>query len=216
MGICKNVKVYGLNESTKASKYPMAIDTESCTDVLTDIAKRLAKCAIGTGHDNYLSGIVVQFDLTFTVKAWTEFERYHFAQIVSSQSTMHRIEKFDIEKQCIEYVDKRIIDVVKDLREKYIKEPTAENRLALLYSCPTGIKLTARISTNYRQLKTMYAQRKNHRLPEWRDFCKWIEMLPHSELITGECKQNNRCVCCGEIIPEGRQVCWGCERNAQK
>ena len=27
-------------------------------------------------------------------------------------------------------------------------------------------------------LKTIYAQRKSHRLPEWRDFCAWIETLP--------------------------------------
>ena len=58
--------------------------------------------------------------------------------------------------------------------------------LEILYSNPCGFILTARMTTNYRQLKTIYAQRKNHRLPEWRELCKWIETLPYAkELITG-------------------------------
>jgi hypothetical protein len=51
-------------------------------------------------------------------------------------------------------------------------------------SNPCGFKLTAGMTTNYRQLKTIYNQRKNHRLPEWRDFCTWITLLPFAELIT--------------------------------
>jgi hypothetical protein len=42
------------------------------------------------------------------------------------------------------------------------------------------------MTTNYRQLKTIYQQRKAHRLPEWVSFCEWIESLPYSQLITGE------------------------------
>ena len=60
----------------------------------------------------------------------------------------------------------------------------AEKYLEILYSNPAGFKLTARMTTNYRQLKTIYAQRKNHRLPEWRAFCEWIETLPNADFIT--------------------------------
>ena len=60
----------------------------------------------------------------------------------------------------------------------------AQKYLEILYSNPCGMKLTARITTNYRQLKTIYAQRKTHRLPEWRAFCEWIEKLPYANLIT--------------------------------
>ena len=59
------------------------------------------------------------------------------------------------------------------------------NYLKVLYNIPTGFKLTAAMTTNYRQLKTIYAQRRTHRLPEWREFCKWIETLPHAEFIIG-------------------------------
>ena len=49
---------------------------------------------------------------------------------------------------------------------------------------PCGFKLTAGMTTNYRQLKTIYAQRRTHRLPEWREFCAWVETLPMAkELI---------------------------------
>ena len=182
----KNVQVYGLEESIRASKYPMAVDTDKCTPEITKTVKKLAGCVTGTGHDNFLNGIVVQFDLTFSLKAWTEAQRYHFLDFVSSQSTMHRIAQFDIEQQCNEYVLAQSIETVKWLAAAYNNDPTSENYLRLLYNIPTGFMLTARMTTNYRQLKTIYQQRKTHRLPEWREFCKWIETLPHAELICGE------------------------------
>ena len=184
--VVKNVCVYGLSGSVKASKYPMSVDTEQCTADITDRTKTLACCPKGTGHDQFLTGIIVQFDLTLSIKAWTEAERYHFLDFVSSQSTMHRIAELDIDEQCNEYVTEATKREVQRLKDIYNADKTPENYLNLLYNVPTGFRLTARMTTNYRQLKTIYAQRKNHRLPEWRKFCGWIELLPHSEFITGE------------------------------
>lgn len=186
--IVNRVRVYGFEESVKASKYPMAINTEDCDSSITKRTEILAKAEKGSGHDNFLNGIIVQFDLTFTIKAWTEAERYHFLDFVSSQSTMHRIAQFDVSKQCVEYVDEGIIEILERLKDQYNADRTPENYLKLLYNVPVGFQLTARMTTNYRQLKTIYAQRKNHRLPEWREFCKWIETLPCSDFITGERK----------------------------
>lgn len=174
-----NVKVYGLDDSVKASKYPMAVDTESCTDEITPRVKALGSCAKGTGHDQFLTGIIVQFDLTFSIKAWVEAERYHFLDFVSSQSTMHRITKFDVYSQCNEYVEDETKGILEELVESYNRNPTDENYLRMLYNIPTGFQLTARMTTNYRQLKTIYHQRKTHRLPEWKEFCKWCETLPY-------------------------------------
>ena len=99
---------------------------------------------------------------------------------------MHRIAKFDLEKQYNEYVDPRIVERMNELKEIYNLNPTAENYLKLLYSNPAGFMLTARLTTNYRCLKGIYSQRREHRLPEWREFCKWIEELPYAkELIIG-------------------------------
>lgn len=176
----ENLKVYGLDESMKAAHYPMCVDTAKAFDGLDHTVTSLAGSEIGSGHDNFLMGIVVQFDLTFTNKAWVEAERYHFFDIVSSQSTMHRIAKFDLTKAYNNYVDPRMIEIMNELKETYNRTGDKEDYLRLLYSNPAGFELTARITTNYRQLKTIIKQRSNHRLPEWREFCKYmINNLPN-------------------------------------
>lgn len=198
MKLIDNVEVYGLQESIKASKYPMSVDNSILTDEITPRTINLFNAKQGSGHDNALKGIIVQFDLTFTAKMSVELERYHFIDFVSSQSTMHRISKFDLDVAYIKYVDKRVIDIMKEKIENYNewmsekerwstteteietwKKTTATKYLEILYTNPCGFQLTARMTTNYQQLKTMYFQRRTHRLPEWQEFCDWCETLPH-------------------------------------
>ena len=181
--VVSSVSIYGLLPSVQASKFPMSTDTNTSPEP-TETTYRLAQCDPGSGHDQFLTGIVVQFNLTLTNKAWVEAERYHFLDFVSSQSTMHRIAKFDLDQAYISYVDPRMVEVMKALVAEYNSDPTPEKYLRVLYSNPVGFRLTARMTTNYRQLKTIYRQRRNHRLPEWRAFCEWIETLPYSEWIT--------------------------------
>lgn len=205
--IVSNVQIYGFDDAVKGAKYSYAVDLDKVTPEITKSTNSLAKSMPGSGHDQFMTGIVVQFDLTFTNKAWVEAERYKFLDFISSQSTMHRITKFDLDEAYISYVDKRIIDVMKEKVQDYnelleeIKELKEEGKnvstlndsanqkyLEILYSNPAGFRLTAKMTTNYRALKTIYRQRKDHRLPEWRAFCDWIRTLPHSEFITGEDK----------------------------
>ena len=181
--VVSSVSIYGLLPSVQASKFPMSTDTNTSPEP-TETTYRLAQCDPGSGHDQFLTGIVVQFNLTLTNKAWVEAERYHFLDFVSSQSTMHRIAKFDLDQAYISYVDPRMVEVMKELVAEYNSDPKPEKYLRVLYSNPAGFRLTARMTTNYRQLKTIYRQRRNHRLPEWRAFCEWIETLPYSEWIT--------------------------------
>ena len=186
MSVLSNVKVYGLEDSIRRAKYPMSTDISKLNCELTKGIKALGNSKKGEGHDNFLNGIIVQFDLTFTIKAWTEEERYHFIDFISSQSTIHRIAKFDVEKQVISYVTQNTVNEVNRLKDIYNENPTDENYLTLLYNVPVGFKLTAGMTTNYRQLKTIYSQRKNHKLPEWREFCAWVETLPmFKELCLG-------------------------------
>lgn len=198
----KNGIVLGLSDSIRAAKFPMSVRTDLLNDELTEGIENLAKCQSGTGHDQWLTGVVVQFDLTFTNKAWVEAERYHFLDFVSSQSTMHRITKFDLDQCYCEYVDPDIIAIMKSKVKAYNelcdrldsqdtidpedRELQARRYLEILYSNPCGFQLTARMTTNYRQLKTIYLQRRHHKLPDWQDFCDWIAQLPQSYLITGE------------------------------
>ena len=181
-----NVEIHGLDRVFRTAKYPKAADTSNVNNDLTPGIRACLTCKPGEGHDNALKGIVVLFDLTFSNKAWVEAERYHFLDFVSSQSTMHRIAKFDLDKQYDAHTDPRIIAIVKELADKYNETNDPEDYLRLLMSNPCGFQLTAGMTTNYRQLKTIYAQRRTHRLPEWREFCAWIETLPYAkEFITG-------------------------------
>lgn len=197
-GIVSDCHVYDLDESVRASKYPMAVDHNKTNSEITDRTKSLGRTGMGEGHDNFLSGIVVNFDFTITNKMWVEAERYHFFQIVSSQSTMHRISKIGENRDNFDsHVDTRTLSILNEKIAEYNRlcglstpddlnirqereELLKEAYLDILMNVPAGLKLTARISTNYRQLKTIYYQRKNHRLPEWRKFCNWMETeLPH-------------------------------------
>lgn len=180
----ENLEVFNLENAVRASKFPMAADVSKVTADITNVTKTLGEASPGTGHDNFLQGILVSFDLTCTNKMWIEFERYHFADIVSSQSTMHRIAKLATTDCFNEYVTEEIIKLVNKLVDKYNETKDKEDYLTLLYNIPSGIELTAQVVTNYRQLKTMYIQRKDHRLPEWREFCKQILELPHFEELT--------------------------------
>ena len=216
--IVSEVRVYDLDECFHASGYPMRTSTtwEETRESELGRGTNLSHAADWQGaHDQFLTGIRVSFDLTFTNKAWVEAERYRFLEFVSSQSTMHRITKFDLRNQYNEYVDPRIIEIMEEKVRQHtalmnelaltpkedeynrerLKKLITQKYLEILYSNPAGFKLTARLTTNYRCLKNIWRQRRNHRLPEWREFCKWIETLPYAkELICYEEKENeNEC-----------------------
>ena len=141
-------------------------------------ALKLTKAPLNSGHVSWAKGVVVNMDITFTNKAWIELQRYHFIDIITGQSCMHRISKFDLDKAFNEYVDPHIIIHLKAIQKEYLDNPTPENYLKLLYSTPSGILLTGRVTTNYLQLMNIYQQRHNHRLPEWRLFCQELLELP--------------------------------------
>ena len=129
-----NTQVYGLENAIKVSKYPFAVDTNNVTSEITDRTMSLAGCKTGTGHDNFLHGIIVQFDLTFSNKAWVEGERYHFLEFISSQSTMHCISKMDIRNMCNKYVTEATIKEVERLKNEYLNDKSDENFLYLIYN----------------------------------------------------------------------------------
>jgi len=203
--VISNVKIYDLEESLIASGYPMRTK-ELVHELNEKDISRGEKLVLATkdgngAHNQFLTGIRVNFDLTFTNKAWVEAERYRFLEFVSSQSTMHRITKFNLDEQYIEYVDLRIIDIMQEKVNEYniwAEEPEVilndfniskevynkllkQKYLEILYSNPAGFKITARMATNYRCLRNIYIQRKDHRLPEWRVFCDWIATLPYAD-----------------------------------
>ena len=195
MSNINNVCIYGLDESVAASGYPMRtvpLDSYKNSEKEYQRANKLANSPIGSGHDQFLTSIIVQFDLTFPLKAWTELQRYHFIDFCSSMSTMHKITNMNIDKCCNKYVSDNIKSILRAAIVDYKQNPTDENFYKIIYNIPSGFEYTARLTTNYRQLKTIYSQRKTHKLPDWHMFCDWIKELPHSEWIIGENKNNAR------------------------
>ena len=196
--VITNYRVYDLEETLVASGYAMieeydedkVIDEQNVIILFQNTddfntnkhykrATKLAKAPLNSGHVSFAKGIVVNMDVTFTNKAWIEMQRYHFIDIITGMSTMHRISKFDLDSAFNQYTDPVIISRLKELQEVYLETKDKEDYLKLLYSTPSGLEMTGRVTTNYLQLMNIYSQRRTHRLPEWRIFCKeLLEKLP--------------------------------------
>lgn len=147
-------------------------------------AKKLAP--LGGGHNNFLSGIRVAFDLVYPNYISPEMQRYTFFKIVNSSSKMHRLEMMASRPESYnKYVTKATIDQMSALSEQYHNKPTYKNFMRLLSNCPQGIELFMRCTTNYLCLRNMYKQRNRHKLKEdWGAFCAFVESLPYAkELI---------------------------------
>jgi hypothetical protein len=188
----ENTQVYGYERAIKASGNPMrtVINTSEVTEKDLARAIKLGTTKQGAGHDNFLKGILVQVDVTAPLYWWKQAQRYHWFDFISSQSTMHCLLKFDIRTQCVDETDDRVIKVLEELVAEYNALPEFdESKKAkwrtLVATLPCGFCLGATMTTNYQQLKTMYYQRRTHKLEEWKIFCAWCESLPgFTELTT--------------------------------
>ena len=187
-----NVRIYGLNESIIASGYPMQVDTFDMDKVVIgdkDLkrVKHLGNATPGSGHDCFAKGVTVQFDLQVPEYIWRQLDRYHFIDYVSSQSKMHRILKMDIDKTCNKYVLESTKTNLKSLIDLYNKETVdlAKKELFnhIIANTPCGLMLTARMTTNYLQLKSIVNQRSNHKMQEWRLLCDYFKTLPMFDMV---------------------------------
>ena len=187
-----NSSVFGLEESIIRSGYPMLTEVPDFKDTYFPIAPKhkerainLASSKTGSGHDNFLKGIVVQMDVEAPQYVWMQIERYQFFTIISSQSKMHRLTRMNLGGG---FLDGCYSSGAKENAELFISLYKKGNcdMEGMLDNVPMGLELTAGISTNYMCLKNMYHQRKHHRLKFWTDvFCPWVESLPMAkELIT--------------------------------
>ena len=160
-------------------------------------------------HDNFLTGIRVAFDLKYTQYITKQLQRYHWFDYISSSSMMHRLVMMKVDDNCNKYVpqvmvdeEQKNIDFYKKIQEEKIshhvftlrtgEKITCETVAECLYTqfmicisgCPMGYELFVRVNTNYKQLQTMYHQRKGHKLKEdWGAFCSFVESLPYSQIF---------------------------------
>lgn len=211
-----NAKVYDLEESVIACRNAMRLEppTYSEEEFNNSLGRAIveANTPNGSGHQTFLSGIRVSFDIVYPNYISPELQRYHWIDIVTSSSKMHKITKMDFSKCCNKYVTKNTINEIEMLKDEYnaismgklehyifygceepievfgYKECLYFAFMRLISNCPQGVELFMRVSTNYLQLKTIYHQRKHHKLKEdWGAFCSFVESLPYAkEFIIGE------------------------------
>lgn len=198
----KNTQIFGLERSIVASGNAMTmgpINTTfgpvgEATDKHYSRAEKLGSHAPGQAHDHYLAGIIVQADIKYPLYISPEMQRYHWFEIVCSQSTMHRLSLGIGKGECFnKYVDPKAIALIEEIRLEYEANKTYENMMRLRSNLPWGFEMWMTISTNYLQLKTMYNQRKDHRLKEdWGAFISWCNSLPLFNHLTGCHKKESK------------------------
>lgn len=163
----------------------------------------------GTEHRKYLRMMPVYVRITAPLYWWKEFDTYKVGTVANSCSTMHKIaeKEFTLEDFSCEHLVclgdfKYIVDLLNCWRSRYVQydeDPTIGEDLEmskkdiwwqLIQLLPSSYNQTRNVMLNYEVLANIYRQRKNHKLDEWREVCKWIESLPYSELITWEDSNN--------------------------
>lgn len=184
-----HVIVSDLKESVIACRNAMRTEMPEYTDEEFEKslprAIQLARCGGGSGHSNFRVGIRVSFDIKYPNYFSPELQRYHFLDIVTSSSKMHRLVKMDMNACFNKYVTQESKEQMKRLICDYNSNPCYEAFMMVISNCPLGVELFMRCTTNYEQLATIYRQRRHHRLKEdWGAFCDFIESLPYAhELI---------------------------------
>lgn len=164
-------------------------ETDSLGENDLALAKRLSKA--GNDHSKFLRMINVTFDVTCHHTWWAEFDTYKVGTVRNSCSKMHKIHvkefvKDDFSTEGIDECGGRteevfliVMNELERLRRLFNKSHEKKYWRAIIELLPMGYNIKATIQLNYQVLKAMYHARKNHKLDEWREFCKWCETLPY-------------------------------------
>lgn len=165
----------------------------------------------GTEHRKYMRMMPVYVRITAPLYWWKEFDTYKVGVVANSCSTMHKIQEkeFTLDDFSHEHLDIRTrkileetIKTLNDYRYIYINYNPDDFEIKgcpskkdiwwqMIQLLPSSYNQTRNVMMNYEVLANIYRQRKNHKLDEWREFCKWIESLPYSEMITGKEDSDN-------------------------
>ena len=189
-----NWKVYDLKESVIACRNAMRITPAQITDEEFNASMPraiiLANSPSGSGHQTFLSGIRVSFDIKYPNYISPELQRYHWIDIVSSSSKMHRLSSMDMDTCFNKYVTDESKEQMERLVKKFNDTKSYEDFMVMLSNCPQGIELFMRVSTSYLQIRTIVHQRYNHKLREdWGAFIDFARDLPYArEFIFCELK----------------------------
>lgn len=164
----------------------------------------------GTDHRKFMRMLPVYVRITAPLYWWKEFDTYKVGTVANSCSTMHKIasKEFTLDDFSCEHIHirqstdvlKETIDALNVFRDVYLNggilsyengnqrcygKNDKEIWWQMIQLLPSSYNQTRNVMMNYEVLANIYKSRKDHKLDEWQSFCKWIEDLLYSELITG-------------------------------
>lgn len=208
----KYADIWGFEHAVRGMRNPMNSWDKSDTFVDSDLVllgkkdKELMKRLIhaGTSHRKFLRQIFVSVDITAPLYWWKEFDTYKVGTVANSCSTMHKIhdKEFTLDDFSCEHLNRigtstlwEMIDTLNTARTLYLKGGSYRGEYydakdkevwwQMIQLLPSSYNQKRTVTMNYENLLNIYETRRNHKLDEWKDFCKWIERLPNAELITG-------------------------------
>ena len=210
MIVIENLDVHGVARAIYSARNAMnswdKSDSRFETDTMGENDLKLAKQLVkaGTDHAKFMRMITVTLDITAPMYWWKEFDTYKVATVRNSCSTMHTIHKKEFtlddfshehlltEKEtewgdiCPIITLECTISALNNFRKKFLETKDKKYWWQMIQLLPSSYNQRSTVQLNYAVLRNIYHARKGHKLDEWRDFCKWVEELPYSELITME------------------------------
>lgn len=196
----ENIEVFGWKAAMRGMRNPMNSWAKSDTvfagwddksPIIGEndlkLMKNLRKA--GTDHRKYLRMINVTMDITAPMYWWSEYDTYKVGTVANSCSKMHRIhaKEFTLNDFSYEHLDtgwyvclsETIIPLLNRAREKYVETNDKYYWWQLIQLLPASYNQRRTVQLNYEVLLNMYHARKEHKLDEWREFCKIIESFPY-------------------------------------
>ncbi|MBC8578631.1 hypothetical protein [Zhenhengia yiwuensis] len=152
-----------------------------------DLGQRL--CKAGSDHRKFLRQIFLSVDISAPMYWWKEYDTYKVGTIANSTSTMHKIHSkvFEREDFSCDHMDEstlKVLDVIIEqleaLRGNFNETKDKVYWYSMIQLLPSSYNQMRTCTMTYENLRNMYHARKNHKLEEWRTFCKWVETLPYA------------------------------------
>lgn len=212
----ENYEVIGWEHAIRGMRNPMnswdksdsTFDEERIAWIGDNDRERMIKLAKADSvHAKYRRMITVYVDVTAPLYFWKEFDTYKVGTVANSCSTMHKIaykeftlddfshEHLITEKEtqwgdiCPTIDIECTITALNSYRKKFLEKQDKKYWWQMIQLLPSSYNQKRTVMLNYEVLANIYEYRRNHKLDEWRDFCKWIETLPYSEIITCSAKE---------------------------
>ena len=169
-----------------------------------ELAMTLAKA--GSVHGKFRRMIIVYVDILAPLYWWKEFDTYKVGTVANSCSTMHKIhsKKFEEDDFSFEHLIHNemedpyalaavgtTLSALNRYRELYLQTNDKKYWWQMIQLLPSSYNQKRTVMLNYEVLSNIYIYRRDHKLDEWREFCKMIEHLPYFELITCNAKEDS-------------------------